>query len=56
MQRIFGYGCIFKSTIYRQVFNNSIEFAGDEIVDIYIEVTNKVLHLLVIKQIGQAYM
>ena len=40
---------------YKQALNNSVELVGNEIADIYIEATNKVLRLLATKQIELAF-
>ena len=40
---------------YRQALDNSISLCGNEIADIYIEATNKVLRLLATKQIQLAF-
>ena len=40
---------------YKQVLSNSVEFVGNEIADIYIEATNKVLRLLATRQIELAF-
>lgn len=40
---------------YRKSVNESIASTGNEIADIYIEATNKVIKLLAIKQIRQAF-
>ena len=40
---------------YRQALNNGVEFVGNDIADIYIEATNKVLRLLAKKQIELAF-
>ena len=40
---------------YKQALSNSVELVGNEIADIYIEATNKVLRLLAAKQIEQAF-
>ena len=40
---------------YKQALNNSVELVGNEIADIYIEATNKVLRLLATRQIELAF-
>lgn len=40
---------------YKQALSNSVELVGNEIADIYIEATNKVLRLLATKQIELAF-
>ncbi len=40
---------------YKQALSNSVEFVGNEIADIYIEATNKVLRLLATRQIELAF-
>ena len=40
---------------YKQAMSNSVSFVGNEIADIYIEATNKVLRLLATKQIELAF-
>ena len=40
---------------YKQALNSSVELVGNEIADIYIEATNKVLRLLATKQIELAF-
>lgn len=42
--------------IYRQAINRSIEKVEDEIANVYIEATNKVLKLIAERQIEQAFM
>lgn len=41
--------------VYKQTLNNNIQFVGNEIADIYIEATNKVLRMLAEKQIRIAF-
>lgn len=40
---------------YKQALSNSVELVGNEIADIYIEATNKVLRLLATRQIELAF-
>ena len=40
---------------YKQALNSSVELVGNEIADIYIEATNKVLRLLATRQIELAF-
>ena len=40
---------------YKQALNNSVELVGNEIADIYIDATNKVLRLLATRQIELAF-
>lgn len=40
---------------YKQALNNSVDLVGNEIADIYIEATNKVLRLLATRQIELAF-
>lgn len=41
--------------VYKQTLNNNIQLVGNEIADIYIEATNKVLRMLADKQIRIAF-
>lgn len=40
---------------YKQALNNAVELVGNDIADIYIEATNKVLRLLAAKQLELAF-
>ena len=40
---------------YKQALNGGVEFVGNDIADVYIEATNKVLKLLSAKQIELAF-
>lgn len=56
-----GVGLVFlkepyiNTSTYRNAMNNSIDTVGNEIADVYIEATNKVLMMLAKKQIEQAF-
>ena len=43
------------TTTYKQALNNAVELVGNDIADIYIEATNKVLRLLAAKQLELAF-
>lgn len=43
------------TSTYKQALNNAVELVGNDIADIYIEATNKVLRLLAAKQLELAF-
>ena len=43
------------TTTYKQALSNAVELVGNDIADIYIEATNKVLRLLAAKQLELAF-
>ena len=43
------------TSTYKQALSNAVEFVGNDIADIYIEATNKVLRLLAAKQLELAF-